>query len=86
MTDHYELSLEFDTDDPEFARGFEAGLTYEGLQMAFFTGAARFSRPIHASNAEMAMRIAERFGAEFSAEVLDDNFVQVTFRQGESHD
>ena len=79
MAEHYELSLEFDSDDPEFARGVEVGFMYEGVQMAMFTGASRFSRPIHASNAEMAMRIAESFNCEFSAEELDDNFVQVTF-------
>ena len=83
MSGDYIMQLAFDSDDPEFARGFEAGLVYgliyESVQSSHLVGSVNVTRPIHANNAEMAMRIAERFDCEFSAEDLDDNFVQVTF-------
>lgn len=65
------LVLAFDTDDPEFTRGFEAGLLWERLER---DGEA--DQLIHAENAEMVMRIAEAKGLRFSAEDLGDGWMQ----------
>ena len=50
------LLLAFDTDDAEFARGFEAGRIWAALQL-------QPNEPqqviVHASNTEMALRMAE---------------------------
>lgn len=66
------LVLPFDTDDTEFVRGFEAGRLWEQLK----TGEA-VDQTIHATNAEMAIRICEEMDREFSAEVLDETWVEL---------
>ncbi len=66
------LVLPFDTDDTEFVRGFEAGRLWEQLK----TGES-VEQTIHASNSEMAMRICEETGREFSAEVLDETWIEL---------
>ena len=55
----YRMVLPFDSDDPEFCRGWEAATIYESLRNDPFHR-QRFQ--IHSENAEMALRIAERFG------------------------
>lgn len=60
-----ELALPFDTDAPEFARGVEMGMLWEALKRD-----GRVSRTVHASNAEMIIRIAEAAGLPFRAEPL----------------
>jgi hypothetical protein len=69
----YGLVLPFDTDDSEFCRGVEAGRLWEQL---------KFNEPvqqtIHATNSEMAMRMCESLEREFSAEILDDTWVELT--------
>lgn len=67
------LVLAFDTDDPEFTRGFEAGLLWERLERD-----GHADQLIHAENAEMVMRIAEAKGLRFSAEDLGDGWMQAT--------
>jgi hypothetical protein len=67
------LVLAFDTDDPEFTRGFEAGQLWERLER---DGAA--DQLIHAENAEMVMRIAESRGLAFKAEDAGDGWLHVT--------
>lgn len=64
----YALVLAFDTDDPEFTRGFEAGAMWEHLDL--FTGTV--SRQVHSANAEMVMRMAEATGRTFRAEDCGD--------------
>lgn len=68
---NYSLALAFDTDDSEFCRGVEAGRLWEQLK----TG-EEVSQTIHATNAEMAIRMCESLEREFSAEPLDDTWIE----------
>jgi hypothetical protein len=70
--DGFSLALAFDTDDPEFCRGVEAGRLWEQLK----TG-ERVEQTIHATNSEMAIRMCEALEREFSAEVLDETWVEL---------
>lgn len=67
----YSLALAFDTDDLGFARGVEVGRLWEQLK----TG-EEVQQTIHASNAEMAIRMCEALERTFSAEVLDDTWIE----------
>lgn len=69
----YGLILAFDTDDPEFCHGFEAGRLWERVKNDQTT----WDEMIHANNAEMVMRMCEAENREFRAEVIDDEWVQV---------
>ena len=66
------LVLPFDTDEPEFTRGFEAGQLWERLER---DGLA--AQLIHAENAEMVMRMAEAKRLEFSANDAGDGWLAV---------
>jgi hypothetical protein len=70
----YEVVLAFDTDDPQFVRGFEAGRLWERIK----GDRATWDQMIHATNAEMVMRMCESEGREFSADVVTDDWVMVT--------
>jgi len=73
MSDNaYSLALAFDTDHPEFARGVEAGRLWEQLKSG-----EPVEQTIHATNSEMAMRMCEGMGREFSAEVLDETWIEL---------
>lgn len=72
----YSLVLPFDSDDPEFARGFEAGNLWERIKNDHTT----WSAYIHATNAEMIMRMCESEGRVFSAKDVDDTFIEVTIK------
>lgn len=61
--DGYNLVLPFDTDDPEFRRGVEAGALWAHLEHEPYV-----AKTVHADNAEMVMRIAEALSLPFSAE------------------
>lgn len=76
MSHDYKLVLPFDTDEPEFVRGFEAGRLYERVKE---NEDDKIEQTIHTENTEMAIRIAEAMDRSFSAHVLDDNWVSVTF-------
>ena len=65
------LVLPFDSDDAEFCRGVEAGRLWEQLK----TGEP-VEQTIHATNAEMAIRMCEALDREFSAEELDDTWLE----------
>lgn len=69
----WSLLLAFDSDDPEFARGFEAGRMWERVKDDRTT----WDATVHASNAEMVMRMCESQERTFRAETLDDDYVQV---------
>jgi hypothetical protein len=71
------LVLPFDTDDTEFVRGFEGGRLWEQLK----TGEP-VEQTIHATNTEMAIRMCEEMGREFSAEVLDEIWIELRVEQG----
>jgi len=66
------LILPFDSDEPEFTRGFEVGQIWERLKHEPI-----FEGPVHAENAEMVMRIAEASGCEFSGDDAGFGWVQV---------
>jgi hypothetical protein len=68
----YSLLLAFDSDDEEFVRGFEAGRLCEQLR-----GEDEVHQMIHAANAEMAMRMCEKEHREFSAEHVDDEWIDL---------
>lgn len=66
----FELALAFDTDEPEFARGFEAGKLYE---LAKHNGLCEMeSMTFHSTNAEMVVRIIEKTGVPVRAEFTED--------------
>lgn len=69
----YGLVLPFDTDDPEFTRGFETGQLWERLER---DGMA--DQLIHAENAEMVMRMAEAKGLGFRADDVGNGWLAVT--------
>lgn len=73
----YGLLLGFDSDDPEFCRGVEAGRLWEQLKSG-----EPVEQMIHATNAEMAIRMCEALEREFSAEPIDDTWIE--FRSDEA--
>jgi len=73
MNGGFNLLLAFDTQEPEFARGFEAGRMWERIK----NDQTDCDEIIHASNAEMLMRMCESQERTFRAEDLDDEYVQV---------
>ncbi len=64
--------LRFDTDDPEFARGFEIGILWERLNSL---GSCHMA--VQASNAEMVMRVARAMGCDFCGHELGDDRISV---------
>lgn len=75
MSEGYELALAFDTDDPEFVRGVEAGKLYECVR----TTDGSVEQVIHATNAEMALRIAESCGRRVRCELVDGVWLNAIF-------
>lgn len=87
MDDHYALDLAFDTDDPEFCRGFEAADVYRDCERFAAGGGGRacdepgtLGATVHATNAEMMLRIAERFDLRVQSHEVGDGWLEVTFR------
>lgn len=68
------LLLPFDVDDPEFVRGFEVGRVWSLLNQ---THEREFT--VHASNAEMMLRIAEAMEGSVQSVDLDDTWIEVEF-------
>ena len=67
-----ESLLRFDTDDPEFARGFEMGILWERINSS---GSCHMA--ISADNAEMVMRVAKATGCQFVGHELDDDQISI---------
>ena len=81
MTDHehvWGLTLEFDTDDPEFVRGVEVGMLYSALANEPY----RFRQQVSAKNAEMVLRIAEATGRAVRTLSEVDDWLDVEFAEG----
>jgi hypothetical protein len=57
------LMLRYDTDDPEFSRGFQCGMIWQLLH----GGVNEFEIPVYLTNAEMVMRMAEAAGYTYTA-------------------
>jgi hypothetical protein len=73
----WSLSLPFDTDDPEFARGVEVGIVWEKLDRLAFTDS--HTTTVHSANTEMMLRIAEATGRPVASEDVDAEWTHVTF-------
>jgi hypothetical protein len=73
--DRYDLKLAFDSDAAEFARGVEIGMLYDRLR----SSALPVHTTIHASNAEMVLRLGEAFGCQVHADELDADWLSVEF-------
>jgi hypothetical protein len=71
--------LRFDTDDAEFARGFEAGRLWAELR----ANDGEVAASIHASNAEMALRLAEATDRTVAATELGHDWLEATFSSAE---
>lgn len=72
------LALPFDTDEPEFRRGVEAGMLWARLEHECPVRA-----DVHADNAEMVLRIAEARGLPFAAEPVDGEWLSVIIGRDE---
>ena len=68
------LSLSFDTSGSDFVRGVEVGRLWEQLKSD-----EPVSGQVHASNAEMLLRMADSTGRGLTTETLDDTWLQVHF-------
>lgn len=71
----YQLILRFDTDDPEFVRGFEAGRVWQKLSESD----EYFILILHCNNTEMILRMAEAEERTVRCELLDDTWMKVIF-------
>lgn len=78
MTDEqgFRPLLAFDTDDPQFARGFEAGRLWTILASL---EESEWVATIGIGNAEMALRIAEALGFSVVSTELDGEWMDVCF-------
>jgi hypothetical protein len=65
----YGLVLAFDSDEPEFTRGFALGMIWERLG----SHPEGVSETVRAESAEMLIRIAEAKGLPFTAEPAGDS-------------
>jgi hypothetical protein len=71
----YQLALPFDTEHPEFARGFEAAATFKDLKATD----EPLTVVMQGANTEMAMRIAEATHRKARSVDLDGDFIEVHF-------
>lgn len=74
----FECVLPFDTDEPEFARGFEAGRVWQMLDE--YDGPVT-AVVVHASNAEMLIRMAESQNRSARSRDLDETWVEIDFTE-----
>lgn len=73
--DGFTCALQFDTSASEFVRGVEIGRLWETLKLE--TGP--IEEYVHATNAEMVLRLAEATGRAVQSEDLDETWLLVTF-------
>jgi hypothetical protein len=71
--DGWQPVLAFDNDHSEFVRGFECGRLWEMLK----TDYQEFEQHIHATNAEMVLRMAEATERVVAAETLDETWMML---------
>ena len=77
MTDTYDLVLPFDTDDPEFTRGFEAGTLWERLKGQ----PEELEEVVHAANRHLLREMAHRLGYTLECEDARDGWMGVLLRR-----
>lgn len=75
LVDGYACVLQFDTPGADFVRGVEVGRVWEALKH----DPGPVEEIVHASNAEMILRIAEATARSVSSEELDETWLRVTF-------
>lgn len=63
------LMVQYDTDDPEFARGVQVGMIWQLLN----GGVEEFEMPVYLTNAEMVLRLCEATGYTYTARYEDDD-------------
>jgi hypothetical protein len=73
--DGYGCALEFDTTTSDFVRGVEIGRLWEILKHS----EGPVEEIVHASNAEMILRVAEAAGRAVDSDELDDIWLMVRF-------
>lgn len=76
----HELYLAFDSDSPDFVRGWEGGKLFE--EMHWQPG--EIIQTIHADNAEMVMRMCEKLSRDFRATEVDGTWIEVVIGPGEA--
>ena len=74
--DGHACLLPFDTNEPEFARGFEVGRSWALLRQAPHDVIEEYA---HASNAEMMVRLGDATGRQVWSEELGDGWLLMTF-------
>lgn len=72
--DNYSLALAFDTGGSDFVRGVEIGRLWEMLKTE-----DGLEQTVHASNAEMVLRLGEATERPVCSEDLDDHWIVVRF-------
>jgi len=80
VSTHWGLLLPFDTDSHDFVRGFELGR----LWWILHTDSGEVWETVHASNAEMILRIGEATGREVFSEEVGDDWLHVQFSGSDS--
>lgn len=73
----YVRLLKFDSDNAEFARGFEAGFVWSILED--MADDQEWCHTVHASNAEMMMRMADACMIEFVGKDVSDEWIHIHF-------
>lgn len=68
------LVLAFDSDDPEFNRGFEAGMLWMSLGDKKVT---KINQHIQAKNAEMVIRMCDKQGWTYKADDLGNEWLYI---------
>lgn len=66
------LMLNFDTNHPEFYRGFEAGLIW-----AHAANCGSLDAIVHTVNTEMILRICEALDIPFRADPINDSLMRI---------
>lgn len=83
MSDEAELILTFDTEHPEFCRGFEAGLMWGRIEFGDEDPIPALVTP---KNAEMIMRMAEASNCEFTGEWVNEDWMTVQLKRKKNPD
>jgi hypothetical protein len=73
--DGFVCALQFDTNAKEFVRGVEVGRLWETLKL----NPDEVEEYVHASNAEMILRLSEATGRAVRSVDLDETWMRVTF-------
>lgn len=71
----YVCALKFDTSTPDFVRGVEVGRLWATIKQS----PGPVEEIVHASNAEMVLRIAEATGRSVRSEEVDETWLLVKF-------